>query len=321
MDSGKHPLVGRPWPELGYEDWRPTRETLHRYLQIIGKVRLSKSPWINHSWQSSLYLTARGLTTSLIHDVELSFTIELDFIMHRLRIESSDGRIAERPLESRSVAWFYSGCLGALAELGIQARICRTPNELPDRLLLSDDEVHRTYDPESARRFWQVLLNAERVMTLFRSRFIGKTSPVHVFWGSLDLASTRFSGRRAPEHPGGVPNLPDLVVREAYSHEVSSCGFWSGDERFPRAAFYSYAYPEPSGFSRADVGPWAARYDEKLREFVLPYDAVRASATPEADLLEFFQSSYEAAADLGGWDRHALEDSPYLRELQKKAAA
>lgn len=277
------------------------------WLQIVGKIRLRYSPWINHSWHVTLYVTARGLTTSPIPYDGRAFEIGFDFIDHRLIIESSDGRAGAFALEPQPVATFYRRVMDALRTLGLPVSIYARPNEVPDAIRFDEDETHRAYDGEYANRFWRVLVQADRVCTEFRSRFIGKCSPVHVFWGGPDLAVTRFSGRRAPRHPGGIPNLPDAIAQEAYSHEVSSCGFWPGGGPIPYPAFYSYAYPEPAGFAAAAIRPPAAFYSPDLREFVLPYDAVRGAASPDATLLEFLQTTYEAAATLAGWDRDALE--------------
>jgi hypothetical protein len=307
------------WPELSFQQWQETRQTLHRWVQIIGKVRLAKSPWVNHGWHSTLYVTERGLTTSAIHDGDEAFSLELDFISHELRIQRSDGARARVPLASEPVAAFYRRCLDALARAGVQVRISGRPNELADALPFAEDRIHGVYVPEDAHRFWRALLQADRVLKGFRARYPGKTSPVHFFWGAMDLAVTRFSGRRAPEHPGGIPHLPDLVTREAYSHEVSSCGFWPGDERLPEAAFYAYAYPKPEGYERAAV-PGGAYFHAGLREFILPYATVRSSPDPDRLLLEFFQGTYDAAARLGGWDSEALKPSPYLEQLRKRAA-
>jgi hypothetical protein len=315
-DSG---MESMKWPELPYDAWRDSRETLHRWLQIVGKVRLSKSPWLNHSWQSTFYLTSRGLTTGLIHDGDArTFSIELDFIAHALRVLVTDGRRIELPLKAESVVEFYARFSRALAFLGIKMEIDPKPNELPDLTLLTQDDRHRSYDPVYARRFWRVMLSAHESMQLFSSLFSGKKSPIHFFWGGFDLAVTRFSGRRAPEHPGGIPHLPDLVTREAYSHEVSSCGFWPGDERFPHAAFYSYAYPEPPGFKTAAIEPSEAYYHDTLREFLLPYDAVRGAKSPENALMAFFRTTFDAAASLGKWDKETIEESEYLLLLQSR---
>jgi hypothetical protein len=294
------------WPELPPAAWADTAATLHRWMQIVGKIRMVQTPPVNHSWHVTLYVSPRGLTTTQVPGAAAAFEIEFDFIAHQLIVRTSaDTRtLALRP---RSVADFYRELQGKLRELGIDARIHRRPNEVPDNIPFDEDEVHAAYDPEYAHRFWRVLVSTDRVFRQFRSSFIGKCSPVHFFWGAPDLAVTRFSGRTAPVHPGGVPNLPDEVTREAYSHEVSSAGFWQGGGPVDYAAFYSYAYPEPAGFADAPVKPAAAYYNQDLKEFLLPYDAVRTSATPDATLLEFLQSTYEAAANLAGWDRAALE--------------
>jgi hypothetical protein len=295
------------WPELPYQAWQDTRATLHLWTQIIGKIRLSQTPWLNHAWHVTLYLTARGLTTCPVPAGERSFQIDFDFIDQRLAIETSDGERREISLRAQPVADFYAAVLAALSEIGIRVKINQRPNEVPDPIRFSEDYVHKAYDPDCAHRFWKVLLQADRVLKIFRSGFLGKCSPVHFFWGSFDLAVTRFSGRRAPLHPGGVPNLPDELVREAYSHEVSSAGFWPGSGMIEYPAFYSYAYPEPAGFCSSAVRPQAAFYCEELHEFILPYDAVRTARLPDETLLEFLQSTYEAAADAGRWDRAALE--------------
>lgn len=295
------------WPELNYADWRATLETLHMWTQIVGKCRLVQSPWVNHSWHVPLYVTPRGLTTTAVPYGQRTFQIDFDFVAHALVIQSSDGRTTSLALAPRTVADFYRELIDALAQLGFRLTINTTPNEVVDPIPFDQDRVHATYDAAQATRFWQALVHADRVMKAFRAGFVGKCSPVHFFWGSFDLAVTRFSGRRAPEHPGGVPNLPDWVVREAYSHEVSSCGFWPGSAQMPQAIFYSYAYPEPSGFRTAPVRPDAATFSGELGEFVLPYDAVRQAASPDATLLEFLESTYEAAATLGQWDRGELE--------------
>jgi hypothetical protein len=295
------------WPELPLEAWEDSCATLHRWTQIVGKVRLVQSPWINHSWSVPLYVTPRGLTTSPIPYGERVFSIDFDFIGHALAIRVSDGTERALPLRAQSVAAFYAELQAALNALGLPVAIYARPNEIDDATPFADDHTHAAYDAEYAQRFWRVLLQADRVLHRFRAGFIGKCSPVHFFWGSFDLAVTRFSGRSAPAHPGGVPNLPDRVAREAYSHEVSSVGFWpgGGPHRFP--LFYSYAYPQPDGFAAATVAPDAAFYSTQLHEFVLPYDAVRGSRHPDEVLLAFCRSTYDAAADLGRWDRAALE--------------
>jgi hypothetical protein len=295
------------WPELRLGDWQETCATLHLWTQVVGKIRLALTPWLNHSWHVVLYVTTRGLTTSPIPHGERSFSIDFDFIDHRLVIATDDGRVRQVDLKPRSVADFHAAVMAMLDDLALAVRINPLPNEIPDAVPFGEDEVHAAYDAEFAHRFWRVLLSVDRVMKQFRTGFIGKCSPVHFFWGSFDLAVTRFSGRPAPLHPGGVPNLPDAVAREAYSHEVSSAGFWPGGGAVPDAAFYSYAYPEPQGFRAARVEPSEAQFSEALGEFVLPYDAVRRSPDPDATLLSFLQSTYEAAATAGKWDRQALE--------------
>jgi hypothetical protein len=295
------------WPELPLNAWSDTYATLHLWLQIAGKIRMVQTPWVNHSWHVALYVTSRGLTTSLIPYGSRAFEIDFDFVSHGLRIAATDGRTAGFGLEAQSVASFYKRVMSELAWMGIDVTISRMPNEIADAICFDLDEKHRSYDPEYANRFWRVLVQASRVMYAFRSRFIGKCSPVHFFWGAPDLAVTRFSGRTAPAHPGGVPNLPDEVAREAYSHEVASCGFWPGGGPVPYAAFYAYAYPEPAGFPDAKVKPAAAFYSTDLREFILPYDAVRTARSPDDTLREFLESTYDAAANLGKWDRTALE--------------
>lgn len=305
-----HPESLQPWPPLPFEDWRDTCATLHLRLQIVGKVRLAQSPWINHSWHATLYPTASGLTTSAIPYGDRSFEILCDFLRDEIRIQSSDGRATGFPLEAQSVADFHRRMQDALAELDLDIAFHGRPNEIPDAVPFDQDDAARVYDREYVARFWRVLLQVQRIFTEFRAGFIGKCSPVHLFWGALDLAVTRFSGREAPIHPGGVPGLPDPVTREAYSHEVCSCGFWPGGGPIPYPAFYSYAYPEPPGFSEAAVEPAEAFYSNDLREFILPYDAVRTADTPDQMLLSFLQSTYEAAADLGGWDRAAFDRLP-----------
>ena len=295
------------WPPLPYEAWKDTCATVHMWTQIVGKLRLAQTPWLNHSWHVTLYVTSRGLTTSPIPHGARTFDATFDFIDHVLRVETNDGARHEVALRPRSVADFYREMMATLDALGVPVRINTTPNELPAPIPFERDEQHASYDADAAQRFWRALVQIDRVLKEFRSGFIGKCSPVHFFWGSFDLAVTRFSGRPAPQHPGGVPNLPDWVAREAYSHEVSSCGFWPGNEQMPRPAFYAYAYPEPAGFASAPLRPAAAYYDTALREMILPYDEVRTAAAPDTVLCDFLQSTYEAAANLGSWDRAALE--------------
>ena len=296
-----------PWPSLPLEAWSETAATLHLWTQITGKIRLAQSPWVNHSWHVTLYVTPRGLTTSPIPHGLRTFQIELDFDAHRLVVQSSDGGTGDFALEPQSVATFYTRLMGELDRLGLHVDIYRMPNEVENPIRFDQDEVHGSYDSDYANRFWRILVQADRVFKEFRARFLGKCSPVHFFWGAADLAVTRFSGRRAPEHPGGIPNLPDRVTREAYSHEVSSCGFWAGGGPIPYPAFYSYAYPAPEGFSTASIRPDAAFYSNDLGEYILPYDAVREAESPDAMLLDFLQSTYEAAANLAQWDRGSLE--------------
>jgi hypothetical protein len=298
------------WPELPIAGWRETYDTLHLWTQVVGKVRYARSPWLNHSWHVALYVTARGLTTSPIPDGMRTFQIDFDFIDHVLRISSSDGAQRQFALSGQSVASFYESVMAALAELDIHVEIDQMPNELPDPIRFSQDTRHASYDPDAVQRFFRILVNADRVFKQFRTGFLGKASPVHFFWGSFDLTVTRFSGRGAPRHPGGVPNLPDAVACEAYSHEESSAGFWPGSGAIDYPAFYSYAYPESAGYRATKVRPNAAFFSEALGEFILPYDAVRTADDPDKALLEFLQSSYEAAANAGKWDRDALECAP-----------
>jgi hypothetical protein len=299
---------GNRWPELPYAAWKDTRDTLHLWTQIVGKIRLVQTPWLNHSWHVALYLTVRGLTTSPIPYGERTFQFDFDFIDHVLWVRTSDGHFRQLMLAPKSVAEFFSELIAALAELGIDMRITTMPSEIVDCVPFDQDYAHASYDRDYANRFWRILLSTHDVLTRFRTGFLGKVSPVHFFWGSFDLAVTRFSGRRAPPHPGGVPHLPDAVAREAYSHEVSSAGFWPGGSGpIADAAFYSYAYPAPEGFASAAVRPAQAFYSKELGEFILPYEAMRIAPNPERALMEFLQSTYEAAAELGRWDRAALE--------------
>ena len=294
------------WPDLPYADWRDTALTLQLWTQIIGKVRLRLTPWLNHGWQVPLYVTARGLGSSPIPIGDETIEIEFDFIAHRLVARTSRGDTGSLQLRPEAVADFYRRAMGLLRRLGVAVIINQMPNELADPIPFAQDRTHSSYDPAAVHRFWRALLQADRVFKLFRTSFLGKASPVHFFWGSFDLAVTRFSGRRAPLHPGGVPGLPDAVTREAYSHEVSSAGFWPGSPAFPQAAFYSYAYPEPAGF-RDRPASAGARFEPALGEFILPYEAVRTAADPDALLLDFLMTTYAAAADAGYWDRAALE--------------
>jgi hypothetical protein len=313
MPANGNDVSSEVWPALPFAEWKDTAATLHMWTQVIGKVRLALSPWTNHSWHVTLYLTARGLTTSPMPFGDRILEIRFDFVSHELRLLTSDGQLKTVPLRAQTVAQFYRAVMDALRELGIEVQINTTPNEVDPAIPFDQDDKHASYDPAYANRFWRVLLQSDRVFKEFRSEFCGKCSPVHFFWGSFDLAVTRFSGRRAPQHPGGVPHLPDAVTREAYSHEVSSLGFWPGNEMMPEPVFYSYAYPEPSGFSDAKVRPAAASYNPQLKEFVLRYDDMRKAGSPDAELLEFARSTYDAASTLGNWDRAALiEVKPHL---------
>ena len=300
--------VSNAWPALPFAEWQGTATTLHMWTQIVGKIRLTLSPWTNHSWHVTLYLTSRGLTTSPIPHGVRTFEITFDFIDNQLLIETSDGERRTIELKPRSVADFYRAVMNNLDEIHLPVKVNALPNEIENPIPFEEDEEHRSYEPEYANRFWRVLVQSDRVFKEFRSRFCGKCSPVHFFWGSFDLAVTRFSGRQAPPHPGGIPHLPDAITREAYSQEVSSLGFWPGNAAAPTPIFYSYAYPEPPGFAEAKVQPDAAFYEPKFREFMLPYDVVRAAEKPDQVLLDFAQSTYDAASTLGRWDRAALQE-------------
>jgi Family of unknown function (DUF5996) len=307
------------WPALPFGEWQDTATTLHMWTQIVGKIRLTLSPWTNHSWHVTLYVTSRGLTTSPIPYGASIFEIRFDFIDHELRVLKSDGAVRVLKLGPQSVAKFYGDVMNALAEMELPIKINVIPNEIQNPIPFDQDEEHRSYDWGYANRFWRVLVQSDRVFKEFRARFCGKCSPVHFFWGSFDLAVTRFSGRSAPPHPGGVPHLPDAITREAYSQEVSSLGFWPGNAAAPTPIFYSYAYPEPPGFTEAKVQPAAAFYEPKFREFMLPYDAVRTVEKPDEALLEFAQSTYDAASTLGKWDRVALEEiKPSLHSTHQR---
>ena len=295
------------WPEIPFEPWKDSCATLHLWTQIVGKYRLARTPWVNHSWHATLYVTPRGLTTSEIPDGPRAVQVDFDFIDHALIISASDGGQQRIDLVPMSVADFHARFRAALTSLGANPAFHSAPNEVADPIPFERDRQHAAYDAEAVQRFWRALLRIDRVFKHFRTGFLGKCSPVHLFWGSFDLAVTRFSGRAAPPHPGGVPALPDSVTREAYSHEVSSAGFWPGGGPIGYPAFYSYTYPTPEGFAAAAVGPGEAVFDAALGEFLLPYDAVRSAADPEAALLEFLQTTYRAAADLADWDRTALE--------------
>ncbi|MGC1381009.1 MAG: DUF5996 family protein [Candidatus Baltobacteraceae bacterium] len=295
------------WPELRYAEWKDTLATLHLWTQIVGKIRLRLTPMINHWWNVTLYVTPRGFTTSAMpYGDGRSFAIDFDFLGHALKIRGCDGERAGFALEPMSVAEFYRRIMHELEALDFAVKINTMPNEIPDAVPFERDTLHASYDRAYVERFFYALLQADRLCKAFRSSFLGKASPVHFFWGSFDLAETRFSGRLAPPHPGGIPNLPDWVTREAYSHEEQSVGFWPGGPGI-EAAFYAYAYPEPKSYGQAVVAPAAAAWNGTMREFVLPYETVRSSKNPDRDVLDFFTSTYEAAADLAGWDRAALE--------------
>jgi hypothetical protein len=297
------------WPELSYAAGKDTYATLQLWSQMVGKIRLALTPWLNHSWHVTLRVTARGLSTPLITYGAGAFQMEFDFIDHILAIRTSDGRLRQLMLRPISMAEFYADLVEALSELGIVVAIDVMPNEIADALPFTKDLAHRAYDQDVANRLWRALLCAHDAFSHFRTAFLGKASPVHFFWGSFDLAVTRFSGRPAPLHPGGVPHLPDAVAREAYSHEVSSAGFWPGGGPIDYAAFYSYAYPAPEGFATAPVEPAQAFFSKELGEFILPYDAVRTAPDPKQALMAFLQCTYAAAADKAKWDRVALECS------------
>jgi hypothetical protein len=300
------------WLPLSVSTWQDTYETLHLWTQIVGKIRLALAPKINHWWHSTLYVTPRGLTTSTIPNGAQSFQITFDFLDHQLKVETSDGVTRSIALVPRSVADFYHDVMDTLREIGIEVQIWTMPQEVAEPIPFEQDDQHAAYDPASAQRFWRILVQADRILNVFRSRYAGKCSPVHFFWGSFDLAVTRFSGRRAPEHPGGVPNMADWVTREAYSHEVSSCGFWFGGGS-TEALFYTYAYPAPEGFKEYSIQPREAFYSSEMQEFILPYEAVRQAAEPDEAVLHFLESTYEAAANLGQWDRAALEYRPVAK--------
>lgn len=295
------------WPDLPYGAWRDTCATLHLWTQIVGKIRLVRSPWLNHSWHVPLYVSARGLTTSPIPDGARAFEVEFDFVGHRLAFATSDGQSAAIALQPQTVADFFAAVLGALDRLGIRAEINDLPCEIAGAIRFREDRTHAAYDADYAQRFWRALVQVDRLLKLFRTGFLGKCSPVHFFWGSFDMAVTRFSGRPAPAFTGRVPGVANAVMREAYSEEVSSAGFWPGGDGVDYAAFYSYVYPATDGFAAAPVRPREAAYNESLGQFLLPYDAVRAAADPDAMVLEFLQSTYEAAANSGRWNRAALE--------------
>ncbi|HET7636990.1 MAG TPA: DUF5996 family protein [Candidatus Limnocylindria bacterium] len=309
MDSSGSPAAdgtAEAWPELPWREWAPTISTLQLWTQVVGKLRLALTPPVAHWWQVPLYLTARGLTTSAIPYGHRRFQVDFDFVDHRLDVTDDRPGSFSMALALISVARFHRELMAALAERGFEVRISRRPVEVAEAIPFAEDEVHASYDAEHAHRFWRGLIEADRVFRVFRSRFVGKASPVQFFWGSFDLSATRYSGRAAPAHPGGAPNCPDWVMVEAESRENAAAGWWPLSEE-PGPAFYAYAYPAPDGYRDARVGPAGARFDERRGEFLLPYDTVRTSADPDAAVLEFLQTTYEAAATLGGWDRAMLE--------------
>jgi hypothetical protein len=295
------------WPDFSRLDLRPTTDALHLWCQIVGKVRLMMTPWVNQSWHVPLYVSASGLSTGLIPAGSRSFEIEFDLLNDVLTIRDTEGQGRRVALEPQSVATFYSNTMRALSDLGLEVQLDTMPCELPEAVPFHRDEVVREYDGNTARIYWRAMVQTQRVFQLFRTRFVGKCSPIHLFWGSFDLAVTRFSGRAAPRHPGGVPHLPDAVAREAYNQEVSSAGFWPGGGTVKTPSFYSYAYPTPVGFGDTIVQPAEAYFDAKLGEFLLPYGAVCESSDADNILLSFLQSTYEAAANLASWDRNFLE--------------
>jgi hypothetical protein len=297
------------WPDLPLSEWSDTCTTLHLMTQIVGKIRLAHAPLINHWWQVPLYVTCRGLTTSLIPYGARSFQIDFDFIDHVVKLQANDGQVETIALRPCSVADFYAEVMSRLRTMRLETRIWTMPVEIPDAIPFGQDRMHASYEPDYVARFWRILVQVDRVLTAFRAEFLGKVSPVHFFWGSFDMAVTRFSGRQAPRLESHSPNLGSWVMREAYSHEVSSCGFWPGNGGFGQAAFYCYAYPEPPGFAAASVKPGETYYDQGLGQFILPYDAVRQAKSPDDCLMQYLHSTYEAAADLGQWDRSALERS------------
>ena len=302
-DKGPEPATY--WPDLPYAQWRDSAATLHMWTQIVGKIRMVRSPWMNHSWHVTLYVTPRGMTTGTIPHGNRTFSIEFDFIDHELVVSSCEGDVAGVALEPQATAEFYRAVMQSLDRLGLSVAINTLPNEVENAIRFPEDRLHSAYDAEAVNRFWRVLYQVDRVLRSFRADFRGKASPVHFFWGSFDLAVTRFSGRTAPDHPGGLPNMPLWVAQEAYSHEVSSAGFWPGGDNFPEAVFYSYAYPSPPRFAEAPVKPAEAFWSSEFGEFMLPYDAVRTANDPKDALLAFLNSTFNAAASLGDWNLDA----------------
>lgn len=295
------------WPILQYDSWKDTLATVHRWTQVVGKIRLRSMPWLNHSWHVTLFVSPTGLTTGSMPYAGGLFQIDFDFVHHRLRISTSAGRQEALELRPMAVADFYNMVFDKLKQLEVDVEIFPVPSELENAVPFAEDYEHRSYDARQVENCWRAMVRIHIVFTRFRARFTGKVSPVHFFWGAFDLAVTRFSGRDAPLHTGSAPNMPDRVMQEAYSKEVSSCGFWPGSDAFPKAAFYSYAYPSPEGFASQPVSPAGAYFDNDLGEFILPYDVVQQSADPEKTLLDFLQTTYEAAANAAKWDRPALE--------------
>lgn len=306
------------WPELNYSHWKDTYQTLHRYLQIVGKLRLYKSPWLNHSWHATYYVNSRGLTTSAIPLGDRNLTIQFDFFDHALIFEDSFGTVIKLPLMSESVASFFSRFLSTLDQLGIEGYINDYPVECPDNIRFSQDTTRKTYNKEHVENFFQALVRVNNVFQQYRSEFTGKSSPVHLFWGSFDLAVTRFSGRAAPEHPGIAPYISPIVMKEAYSQEVCSCGFWPGNELYPHAIFYSYAYPEPPLFKESTLHPLESFYNKEMGEFMLHYDEVQKSSNPEKMLLTFMRSSYQKASELAAWDKEKLTEDQFWMHLSQK---
>lgn len=304
------PRAASSWPALPFAHWQDTHATLHMWLQIVGKTRLALAPVENHWWQVALYVTPRGLTTSSMPHGERTFAVDFDFVDHSLAVRCSDGASRVMALTPRSVAQFHEDYTALLRSLDLQVAIMPRPVEIATAIPFADDREHASYDPDAVHCWWQLLVQADRVLKAFRAEFVGKASPVHFFWGSFDLAVTRFSGREAPRHPGAAPNCPDYVMVEAYSHECSSCGFWPGGGGIPAPAFYAYAYPEPPGYAEQAVTPAGAYYDRDLREFILPVEAIRSAAQADEHVLDFLRATYAAAADLAGWNRAALERPP-----------
>jgi hypothetical protein len=296
------------WPALSYEKGKDTYDTLHMWSQIVGKIKLATLPWVNHSWHITLHITPTGLSTQTMPYKNKNFQIDFDFIEHQLKITTSDGELQKFSLYGISVADFYKKIFGLLHSLNIDLKIKPVPSEIVDPIPFNEDIIHKTYDEAQVEAFHQALLYVQDTFMKFRGSFKGKCSPIHFFWGGFDMALSFFSGRRAPRHPGGVPGLPDWVVEEAYCREVSSCGFWTGNEMYPDPAFYCYLYPEPDGYKTAKILPAEAGYNTALSEFILPYQAVQQSEDPEKKLLEFLNSTYQAGADLANWDRETLED-------------